>query len=532
MGFVSLLLGVTLCLQLASGAYTSAFGAEPDEASHYVTAVMIRDYIVQGLPGAPVSFAKNFYLHYPRVAFGLWPPLFHILSGLWMVVFGVSRSSVMFLLATFTVCWAWIFFRVSYSVIRFYGAAISALLLVLLPVTQFYTSSVMVDIPLALAMLLAMRAYARYLVSEKISDALLFGLFAALALLVKYNGFALVLLPPLCLVITGRYYLLRTKSFWLPALVVPLIAGPWYLAARRLVLYAAEPGAERVPLGLSSLVTSATGIILVAGPVIFGLALIGACLVSFRRLPRETNKGEARMLFSVSAAMVLAVFLFHVFYPLFEIRYSLPAAPALILLSWSTIDYVRLHAPKRRWLAASLLLLLAVQMVFIFQIPKKTGGAYVSTAQAVLDAGLPANGAVLVSADGLGEGMLTSEFVMKDRRPDHYVVRASKVLATQTLMGDSYQLIYQNPEALMTALDSIPVAIVVLQQCSTNLCGEHVKLLTQTVERYPDRFGLAKIIPSEGSFPILIYRINGNDGKPVKELHIDMAPTLGTMIEN
>ncbi|HSE20457.1 MAG TPA: glycosyltransferase family 39 protein, partial [Pyrinomonadaceae bacterium] len=332
LGFISLLFAVTVCLQRASGAYTSAFGAEPDEASHYVTAVMIRDYILHGLPHGPVSFAKNFYLHYPRVAFGLWPPLFHILSGLWMVVFGVSRNSVMFLLAAFTVCWAWIFYRLACSVIGSYGAAISALLLVLLPETQRYTSSVMVDIPLALAMLLAMRAYGRYLISEKISDALLFGLFAALALLVKYNAFALVLLPPLCVVLTGRYHLLRTKTFWLPALVVPLIAGPWYVAARRLVLYAAEPGADRAPLGLSSVVTSATGIIVVAGPVIFGLALIGAFLISLsRHRPLETNNSDARTLFSVSAAMVLAVFLFHVFYPLFEIRYSLPAAPALIL---------------------------------------------------------------------------------------------------------------------------------------------------------------------------------------------------------
>jgi len=76
-----IILLVTLLLQWGSGAHSAALGAEPDEASHYVTGVMIRDYIARGLPGNPVTFAKDFYIHYPRVAFGLWPPLFHLLSG-------------------------------------------------------------------------------------------------------------------------------------------------------------------------------------------------------------------------------------------------------------------------------------------------------------------------------------------------------------------------------------------------------------------------------------------------------------------
>ncbi len=531
LGLVLLLLAVTVSLQQASGAYSSAFGADADEASHYVTAVMIRDYVIQGFPGNPVNFAKTFYLHYPRVAFGLWPPLFHLVSALWMLVFGVSRTSVMYLLVAFTVCWAWILYRMTRSIVGVYGAAISALLLVLLPVTRRYTASVMVDIPLALAMLLAMRAYGRYLLSEKARDAALFGLFSAVALLVKYNALALVLLPPFCIMLTGRYYLLRTKAFWLPALVVPLIAGPWYVVMRRLVLYASEPGGDKAPFGLASLVASAKGIIWVAGPVVFVLAMTGALLLRVNRQKTlESDNVNSKTLYIVAAAMVMAVFLFHVFYPFFELRYSLPAAPALILLLWSTIEYVRVQTRNRRQWTAVLLLLLTAHLVFIFQIPRKTGSAYVTTADTVLSAGLQAKNAVLVSADGVGEGMLTAEFVMRDRRPDHYVVRASKVLATQTLMGEEYHLIYQNAEALMTALDSIPVATVVMQQCPEGSCGEHEMLLERTIERYSDRFGLIKVIPSEDAAPILVYRIKGNEGKPVTALHIDMAPTLGTTL--
>ena len=92
-----IIFGITLLLQWASGAHFAALGAEPDEASHYVTGVMIRDYLNVGLLHNPITFAEEFYLHYPRVGFGLWPPLFHLFSGAWMLAFGTDRMSVMFM---------------------------------------------------------------------------------------------------------------------------------------------------------------------------------------------------------------------------------------------------------------------------------------------------------------------------------------------------------------------------------------------------------------------------------------------------
>ncbi len=526
-----IIFAATLLLQWASGAHSGALGAEPDEAAHYVTGVMVRDYIARGLPGNPITFAKDFYVHYPRVAFGLWPPLFHMLSGVWMLAFGTDRMSIMFMLAALTAIWAFILYRIGRPVLGTSGAAISAFVLVFLPTTQSSTSAVMLDILLAVMMLLSIAAYARYLESERTADAFIFGLCAAVALLVKYNALALALLPPLCVVITGRYYLWRTRSFWTPAAVVLVVAGPWYFTMRHLVLYAADPGGGS-PVVAANLAETAKGIMFIAGPVVFVLALIGSVLVRLnvrRRLQILASKH--RSLYVVAAAMVLAVFLFHAIYPLYEPRYLLPVAPALILLSWPSVGFMHSLLGNRRWLAmAALFFVVAAHAASTFVVPAKKTSAYVRAAEAVLACGLPRNGAVLVSADPVGEGMLTAEFVMRDRRPDHYVVRASKVLATQTLMGDKYRLNYQSPEEIMTALDSIPIAIVVLQQCPKG-CGEHENLLTQAVVRYPERWRLSSVIPSETGSPILIYQITGNEGQAVRTLHIDMKYTLGTTVE-
>src|SRR5260370_42392019 len=89
----SVLFSINVWLASIRGVFRSELNGESDEPAHYVTALMIRDYIAQGIPAKPLAFAKNYYLHYPKVAFGHWPPLFHVVEAAWMLIFGVSRTS-------------------------------------------------------------------------------------------------------------------------------------------------------------------------------------------------------------------------------------------------------------------------------------------------------------------------------------------------------------------------------------------------------------------------------------------------------
>lgn len=521
---------LSLLLQWASGAHSSAFGSEPDESSHYVTGVMVRDYIAHGLPGSPIAFAKDFYIHYPRVAFGLWPPLFHVLSGVWMLVFGVGRMSIMFLLAGLTSTWAFVYYRIGMPALGRRSAVMLAVLLLLLPTTQRSTSAVMPDMAMALMMLLSMSAYASYLETERTKDAFMFGLWSALALLVKYNALALALLPILCVVISGKHRLFRSKSFWLPAAVVLLIAGPWYAVMGHFVLYAADSGTASTPIGIA-IAANAKGLFFLAGPIVFVLAVIGSVLVFLKIRTKRESRNE-RSLYVTAAAMVLAVFVFHgAIYPIYDSRYLLPAAPALLWLSWPSVRYIHSVLSAPLWVTMTALFFLAIaHLAFTSEVPAKKISAYLKTRETVLTAGLQHNSAVLVSADGIGEGMLTAEFVMHDRRPDHYVVRASKVLASQTLMGDKYRLQYQSPEEIMGALDSIPISIVVMETCSQGKCSKHQVLLTETARLYPERWRLSSVIRDETASSILVYQLIGNEGKALENLQIDMSNTLQTTV--
>src|SRR5580698_9640953 len=84
-------LAVAIALQGTGGAWNNDFGSNSDEPAHFVSAVMLRDFLLGGELAHPMAFAKLFYLHYPKVAIGQWPPFLYVVLGSWMVVFGVSR---------------------------------------------------------------------------------------------------------------------------------------------------------------------------------------------------------------------------------------------------------------------------------------------------------------------------------------------------------------------------------------------------------------------------------------------------------
>src|SRR5580692_13046974 len=67
-----------LCLfvQGSTGAWDASFDAYPDEAGHFVGAVMVHDYLASGLSSNPSHFAQQYYNHYPFFGIGYWPPLF------------------------------------------------------------------------------------------------------------------------------------------------------------------------------------------------------------------------------------------------------------------------------------------------------------------------------------------------------------------------------------------------------------------------------------------------------------------------
>jgi 4-amino-4-deoxy-L-arabinose transferase-like glycosyltransferase len=137
-------------------------------------------------------YAEQYYLRYPKVAIGHWPPAFYIAQAAWTLGLGPSRVSVLLLQALLAALTA----AVIYNAAMRHGHAVAAVagaIFLLLHVTRRYTAMVMAENLLALVSICAALALGAYLETEKPWHSVLFAMFAALAVLTKGTGWALAL---------------------------------------------------------------------------------------------------------------------------------------------------------------------------------------------------------------------------------------------------------------------------------------------------------------------------------------------------
>ncbi|MEJ7636684.1 MAG: glycosyltransferase family 39 protein [Singulisphaera sp.] len=223
-----LLLATIILLQAASGAYGSESGGSPDEASHYVTGLMVHDYLVGPTWTNPVRFAEMYYIHYPKVGIGHWPPLFYALQACWMIVCSPSRASILIFMALLIALLAWTLYRVVAEESGKVAGVAMAMILIALPLTQFLTGMVMTEPLCALLCFRAALSYGRYIDGLRWKDATAFGIWASLAIMTRGTGLLLALVPPLGVLLSRRPGMLARLSFYWPALLVCISCGPWY----------------------------------------------------------------------------------------------------------------------------------------------------------------------------------------------------------------------------------------------------------------------------------------------------------------
>ena len=117
-----------------------------DAPAHYVTGVMVYDYLRLAAGSSPVHFAEAYYVRFPKVAFGHWPPAYYAIQAAWYFLFGPHIWSAALLSAvTALTLTALLFFRLRTHHGNAIALGCSAALLVL-PEMQTAAWSVMSDL--------------------------------------------------------------------------------------------------------------------------------------------------------------------------------------------------------------------------------------------------------------------------------------------------------------------------------------------------------------------------------------------------
>ena len=519
------LLATVLALQWARHAYSAELSGA-DEPAHFITALLIRDYLHAGVPASPIAYAENYYLHYPKVAFGMWPPVFHAVAAAWMLVLPATVASVRVLIAVIVAMAGLLAFRLTKDDAGTIPAALLAAAFVVSPQVQLSSQQVMVDGLVAALVFASALAWRRFVASGATRDALLVGLLGSAAMLTKGNGTAALGLPFAWVLVANRWDVLRWRGTWYAVGGMLLAGGPWQVYSWRLLSRTVvREGASGTLLDRGAVY--AGYLAQAVGPLVAAAALAGAVLVARRLVRREMPEA-----WTTPIALLLTVLGFHIVLPQPpNIRYLIPALPVVLWLAWLAVRTAA-HAftgggrlVVGAVLAAALCGDMAVRAVRLE--PRRHHGI---GAIAGWLATRPA-GVVLVSDGDPGvntSGMVIVEVAVRDTRPGRVVLRANKTLSSSSWDGQERQLHRATPEAVLAFLAQVPVRYVVLDDGPDGREPEPANEILRAALKASEHWRLAGTFPDAANprHRRLVYEAATEPGG-AGAVSIDLGRTLG-----
>jgi len=534
---------IVVLIQVWTGAYRAECGRYSDDAAHFMNGMLVRDYVRTGLGQNPIAFAENYYLSYPKIAPLMWPPLFHGVLGLLLLVGAAPYETALLLVAATGALLIWRLHRIVLQIAGPIPAMLAAGLMLGTNLLASLTGAVMLDLAIAGLSLEAMFWLSRYAESGARRYALWFGVFAAAACLTKGNGLAVLLTPVFLMVLTGRYDLLRSQGLYIAAAVVILAAAPLLALNVKYEASIDSFGPVTLPLVIDRIAFYSGYVWRQLGPVLLSCAAAGT-LISvvprFRRLILSDLHGHTSQSAYLAVGLVsllVSTTVFHLFVPLKVIgitRYAATAIPPLIALAclacWALIKAVT--TPRSRAAAAALFAVLILgASAFSRAIPRPSLPLGYGDAIGYLNARGELSGArLLVISDEAGEGAFVTEAARLGLRVPPTMVRGSKLLATDDWAGNNFAFRYASSSELLEDLEAMHISYVVVDDAATTVRLAYFGLVQELAKSEPVRFAMDKTFASGPGGParaLTIYRVTSPSAGAAKPVEIHLTHTLG-----
>lgn len=526
------LLGMVVTAQVGAGAYRGERAAYSDEASHFMNALLVRDYLTDGLGRNPLRFAEQYYLNYPKIAWGMWPPLFHASLGIFMLA-GLSPQGIA--LALLALLNAWTAWRLSRFVSLFetrFVALLIAATFVLTSAIADLTTAIMLDLALAALALEATYWFAVFVSTGERRHAAIFGVLTAMCCLTKGNGLSVILVPASLLLFTRRFEMLRRAGLYIAAAIVVALAAPPLAVSYRLDAAIGDfgpiPAAEvigRMSL-YSSFVLGQLGAPLLALSIV---GLVVALRPNRRRHLSLESAGKASL-----AALVIGAVVFHLFNPHLSAapRYiALMIAPLLGLLPVGVEQIARVvfAYPMRR--AIRVACLLGAFVSFLATRPAMANRHPIGARATIdyLDAQRGLSGAtILVVTNEEGEGALVSEVASRHVTPAATVIRGSKFVATDDWAGSHFRMLFASSSDLLKELAELHVDYLVLDHSEQARGLRYWDQVNEMVQKNPD--SLEQVFETRLGRRMVTYRLTQHTPGQAKRLEIPLMYSLGRVL--
>lgn len=463
-----------------------------DPPAHFTSGVLVYDYLRTGLGTNPLKFAEGFYVRYPKVAIGHWPPVYYGVQAIWYCLFGVSVWAAQWLSAATALGLAALLFKRTQRGGGNLVALLATLIFLSIPLVQRTAWQVMSDLLTGFFVFLALLAFSDWLDTPKrLKAGLWFLLWSILAVLTKGTAWALgpfVVLAPL---LTGRSACYRQIWYWGSGLAMAALGSLFFL-----VLQTKGMG---YPVDLAKLLGRFTAgnlswqewlhplkLFLQATPaVVLVLAALGFLdALKARWQTQDQSQGTTDAL--VAATWLVSQALFFFLLPLTgEARALLPSlAPAALLAARTLRRVFQLQLGTFQTGAGLGMVLAACAVASAGLAPADRIAGYAQVARAIP---YPARGnLILISSDSHGEGAFIVERLVNDPNRSGVVLRASQMLTQSDWMGTQSKALFESAEAVREHLKSLGVRYVVIDHSAKDAPLQN--LLVQAVADDPRSF--------------------------------------------
>ena len=472
--------------------YQSGFSGA-DEPSHFLNGYFVADYMAHHFGSNPMGAATDFYVHYPKISIGHWPPAYYGMLGLVFLVLPPTLPVIFAVNVLFAALPA-IGVAAALAMLADRRAALAgALVYAVTPLVLEGHVMFMADQPLTACLVAATAVWIAFSVRPRWGSALLFALLAATAVLIKGNGWLVVFIPVFHIVLTGNWKLLLSVRLYVAAALAAAIVVPWYMLTAKIAADGFNYQAG-LPYATKALLYNLHALGRNVTPV-GGLLALYAIVAEFRARRADPVRWT---IVSAVVSLLLATLLLQSLVPVDIVeRYMAPALPAVVVLA--VLGAVRLLGHLRAGAPASALAALAVVMAvpgivhLVQRAPKADTGI-----SAVTDR-LATARPVLTVIDGSAstEGWFIADMAVHDSALRGYVVRASKLLADSNFMGTTYSLKYHDTADVLAELHRLGVQHVVIVREGGKDAFPHSAQMREALARADSGFRLGQSLPHQ-----------------------------------
>ena len=227
-----LLIALPVALHLACARPVEpVFGG--DSNRHVVTSIFFRDLLTDtmttGQLSNPKDYAERYYEQYPALGLLVWPPLFHGVCGVAMLVFGTSAEVARWLVALSFVVSCWCVYRLARRVLNDDLASAVTILYSIAPLIFDYSRDVMLEMPTLALVTVSVDQFDLWLRDTRRRHLYFAAISAALAALTRFDAAVLIPFYLGMFLLRGGWGKLWSRHVLIASAVAIVLVGPVYL---------------------------------------------------------------------------------------------------------------------------------------------------------------------------------------------------------------------------------------------------------------------------------------------------------------